>query len=79
MSKQKIKKGDLVKIITGDERGKTGKVIIVKKSDSLIKVQGISLVTKHYKAKNKDEKSEIKIFERFIKISNVKLVNLTSK
>ncbi len=67
----KIKKGTTVKILSGKDKGKIGKVIEIKKSENKVKVQGVSLVSKHYKAKKQDEKSEIKVFESFIHISNV--------
>ncbi len=66
-----IKKGVLVKIITGDDRGKEGKVLLVNQKKGLVKVEGIALVVKHYKAKRAQEKSEIKIRESFIHISNI--------
>ena len=72
---KKIIKGVVVKIITGDERGKSGKILEVNRKKGLVKVQGIGLVTKHYKARKKDEKSEIRVFERFIHISNVEYLS----
>jgi len=75
MSKAFLKKGDLVKIIIGKDKNKTGKILELKKNENLVKVQGIALVTKHYKARKKDEKSEIRVFERFIHISNVEKVS----
>ena len=43
----KIKKGDLVKVITGKDKDKTGKVLHVK--DGRVVVEGCNMVTKHYK------------------------------
>lgn len=71
----KITKNVTVKILSGDDKGKTGKVILVNKKKSLVKVEGINLVTKHYKARQANEKSGIKIFEHFIHISNVALIS----
>jgi large subunit ribosomal protein L24 len=73
--KNKIKKGDKVKVISGDDKGKEGLAIIIDRKKSLIKVEGINLVTRHYKAKQANEKSQIKIFEKFIHISNVALIS----
>ena len=75
VKKNKIIKGIVVKIITGDDKGKSGKILEINRKKNLVKVQGIALVTKHYKARKKDEKSEIKIFERFIHISNVEYLS----
>jgi large subunit ribosomal protein L24 len=69
-----IKIGDTVKIISGDDKGKQGKVkdFILKKRK--IKVEGIAVAVRHQKARSADEKSTKKIIERFIDISNVALV-----
>jgi large subunit ribosomal protein L24 len=71
----KIKKNIKVKIISGDEKGKEGNVIFVDRKKSLVKVEGVNLVTRHYKAKQANEKSGIKVFENFIHISNVALIS----
>jgi large subunit ribosomal protein L24 len=70
----KIKKDDQVLIISGDDKGKKGRVLEVKPKDFLIKVQGIGLKTCHKKAKRQGEKSGKFVCERFIHISNVILV-----
>jgi len=75
MSVCKIKKNIKVKIISGDEKGKEGNVIFVDRKKSLVKVEGVNLVTRHYKAKQANEKSGIKVFENFIHISNVALIS----
>lgn len=66
-----IKKNDKVKIISGDDKGKVGIVLEIVPKKGLIKVQGIGLVKKHFKAKSNYERSGIRIKERFIHISNV--------
>ena len=46
----KIKKGDLVVVIAGRDKGKQGRVLeVVKDSDRLV-VEGVQRVTKHVKA-----------------------------
>ena len=47
MAMNKIKKGDTVKVITGKDKGKEGKVIAVK--DGKVIVEGVNTVTKHTK------------------------------
>ena len=49
-TKFKIKKGDQVIVITGREKGKTGEVIEVQRSDDRVLVQGVNMVTKHVRA-----------------------------
>ena len=47
MAISKIKKGDTVRVISGVEKGKEGKVIEVK--NGKVKVEGVNMVTKHIK------------------------------
>ncbi len=70
-----IKKNSRVRVISGDEKGKEGNVIMINRKKSLIKIEGINLVTRHYKAKQANEKSGIRVFENFIHISNVALIS----
>ena len=43
----KIKKGDLVKIITGKDKDKTGKILAVNTKKNTVTVEGCNMVTKH--------------------------------
>ena len=47
MATSKIKKGDTVKVITGKDKGREGKVTSVK--DGKVVIEGINQVTKHTK------------------------------
>lgn len=68
-----IKKGDNVIVITGKDKGKTGKVLhSIPKSDSLI-IDGINIVKKHQKSKGQQQKGGIIEKPMPIHISNVKL------
>ncbi len=71
-----IKKGNQVKIITGQNKGKTGEVIEINRKLNKIKVKGINLVKKHQKP-TKENKGGIISKESFIHYSNVK--NLEAK
>ncbi len=66
--KLKIKKGALVEVITGSDKGKRGTVLEVNPRALRIKVQGVRVQTKH------DKKEGILKREGFIDYSNVKLV-----
>lgn len=46
---QKIKKGDTVMILSGKEKGKTGKVLEVMTDVDRVIVEGINTVTRHQK------------------------------
>jgi len=65
----KIKKGDTVKVITGKDKGKEGKVINV--SENKVLVEGVNTITKHSKASQANPKGGIIHQEAAIDISNV--------
>ena len=47
MAKFKIKKGDRVVVITGSDRGKTGEVLRVLRSEMRVLVQGVNMMKRH--------------------------------
>ena len=49
MAKLKIKKGDQVVVLTGKDKGKTGKVLQVIPTETRAVVQGLNLVRRHTK------------------------------
>lgn len=70
----KIKKGDTVKIISGKDRGKSGKVLKVDSKKRLIIVEGLNLVKKHKRPKRQGEKGEIIMVSRPISASKVLII-----
>ncbi|MEE4541842.1 50S ribosomal protein L24 [Streptomyces sp. V4-01] len=73
----KIKKGDLVQVITGKDKGKQGKVIVAFPREDRVLVEGVNRVKKHTKAGQTDRGSKtggIITTEAPIHISNVQLV-----
>jgi len=66
-----IKKGTQIKVICGKDKGKSGEVIEILKSQNMAKVKGINLVKKHQKT-TKEKKGGIISKENFIHISNLK-------
>ena len=69
-----VKKGDNVLVITGKDKGKTGKVTDVSPKSNKVLVDGINIVTKHQKARKQDEKSQIVKKNAPIEASNVMVV-----
>ena len=67
----KIKKNDMVKIIAGKDKDKTGKVLQVK--DGRVLVEGCNMVTKHTKPSAANPNGGIVNQEAPIDISNVML------
>lgn len=72
MAMTKIKKGDTVKVITGKDKGKEGKVLSVL--DGRIIVEGVNMVKKHSKANQQNPKGGIINQEAAIDASNVMYV-----
>ena len=78
----KIKKGDLVVVITGRDRGKQGRVLEVMKDSDRLVVEGVQRMTKHVKAGRSTRGTRtggIETIEAPIHISNVMLVDPQTK
>jgi large subunit ribosomal protein L24 len=71
--KSKFKKGDLVEIITGKDKGKQGKVI--QQLSERIMVEGLNMVKRHTKPSQKAPQGGIVEKEAGLHISNVLLVD----
>jgi large subunit ribosomal protein L24 len=80
-AKLRIKKGDLVQVITGakaergGDRGKQGRVIQVFPERQRVLVEGVNRITKHVKAGARGAAGGIQTQEAPIHISNVALVD----
>ncbi len=70
----KIKKGDKVKILTGKDKGKTGKVLQVFPSYNRASVEGLNLMIKHMRPRRQGEKGQRIEFPAPIHISNLMLI-----
>ena len=71
MSKLHIKKGDIVYVNTGEDRGKTGRVLKVLVDEQRAIVEGINMVTKHTKPSAKSPQGGRKETELSVHISNL--------
>ena len=71
----KIKKGDNVIVIAGNDKGRTGKVLTVIPDKSRVIVEGVSMVSKHTKPNAKNPQGGIVKQEAPIHVSNVALVD----
>ena len=77
MNKKKlhVNTGDTVKVIAGDERGKTGRVIAVNIEKQKVTIEGLNLVTKHSKPSAQNPQGGISKVEAPMHASNVALVD----
>jgi large subunit ribosomal protein L24 len=74
----RIKKDDTVVVITGKDKGKTGKVLKAMPKENKVIVQGVNVQAKHSKATQKSA-AEIKHIEGPIDASNVMLYDTKAK
>jgi large subunit ribosomal protein L24 len=70
-----IKKDDTVQVISGNHKGKSGKVLEVIASKSSAVVEGVNMVTKHIKPSAAKPEGGIEKTEAGIHISNLMLVD----
>ena len=75
MSTNKIKKGDLVKVIAGRDKDKEGKVIAVNQKDGTVLVEGVNMVTKHTKPSAANQNGGIVHQEGPVDVSNVMYIH----
>ena len=75
MNKLRIKKGDNVIVIAGNDKGKTGKVLSVAPAENRAIVEGVNLVSKHTKPNSKAPQGGIIKKEAPIHVSNLSLID----
>jgi len=75
MQKFHVKKGDLVVVISGTEKGKRGKILEVVRGDNRILVEGVKMIKKCLKKNTNQNRPQGAIIDRegTIHISNVML------
>ena len=59
MSKIRVKKGDFVKVISGKDKGKEGKVLRNIPKEGKVVVEGVNMVTRHVKPSQKNPQAGI--------------------
>ncbi|HHB1715836.1 TPA: 50S ribosomal protein L24 [Listeria monocytogenes] len=70
-----VKKGDKVKVITGKDKGKSGKVLAAFPKKDRVLIEGINMVKKHTKPSNVNPQGGILNVEAPIHVSNVMLLD----
>ena len=73
--KMRITKGDTVRVMRGDDKGKEGKVTRVYPKTGRVMVDGVNIVKKHRKARRPEEQSGIIEMPAPIHVSNVMLLD----
>jgi large subunit ribosomal protein L24 len=77
MTKKKlhIKKGDIVKVLTGEDKGQQGRVLKIDVKKNRAIVEGINMVSKHTKPNAKNSEGGIIKQEAGIHVSNLMLID----
>ena len=70
----KIKTGDKVVVLSGKDKGKTGKVISADPKNGKVIVEGVNVATKHQKPKKQGQDGGIMKIETPVYVSKVQLV-----
>ena len=73
-----LKKGTQVKIISGEDKGKTGEILEIDRKLNKVKVKAINMIKRHLKP-TKENKGGIISKENFIHQSNVKNIDIKKK
>ncbi len=74
MSKLKLKKGDTVRVISGESRGKEGKIVSIDTTKMRVIVEGVNMISKHAKPNAQQPNGGIVKKEGSIHISNLMFV-----
>ena len=78
-AKLSIKKGDTVKVIAGESKGKEGKVLEVDIAKQKAIVEGANLISKHTKPNAQNAQGGIEKKEAGIHVSNLMVIDNTGK
>jgi len=70
-----VTKGDTVRVVRGDDKGKEGKVLRVYPKTGRVTVEGINIVKKHRRARTAEEQSGIIEMPAPMHASNVMLLD----
>ncbi|MFP4527557.1 MAG: 50S ribosomal protein L24 [Candidatus Kapaibacterium sp.] len=73
--KLKIKKGDIVEVITGDDKGATGRVLETYPKEQRILVEGVNIHKRHTRPSPQNQKGGIVDKELPMHYSNVMIVD----
>lgn len=75
----KLKKNDLVKVLTGKDKGKSGRILEVDAEKGRVLVEGLNMKKKTVRPRNQQEKGGIIEVEGYLHISNVAMMTKNGK
>lgn len=71
----KLKKNDKVKVISGNNKGKEGKILKIYRDKDRVIVEGVNIIKRHTRPNQKNPQGGISQKEASIHISNVMLID----
>lgn len=74
MNNLHVRKGDNVKVLTGKDKGKTGKIMATDPKTRMVLVEGVNMATHHIKPRSATEQGGRKTVEAPIAASNVQII-----
>ncbi|MBL7999764.1 MAG: 50S ribosomal protein L24 [Candidatus Kapabacteria bacterium] len=77
--KTKIKKGDVVAVISGKDKGKQGRVIQIDRTKMRVTIEGVNIRKKHMRPSQSNPDGGIISMEMPIHYSNVNLLDASGK
>ena len=72
--KMKIKKGDMVRVLSGESRGKEGKVLAVYPREARVIVEWVNVARRKRRARRAGEKGQVVLVTMPIHLSNVRAI-----
>lgn len=75
IKKLHIRKGDTVKVITGDNKGQTGRVLRINHDKGTAIVEGINLISRHTKPNKENPQGGVVKKEAAVQVSNLMLID----
>jgi large subunit ribosomal protein L24 len=72
--KLRLKKGDVVIVVSGNDQGKKGKILSIDKKRGRIIVEGVHMIKKHMRPRKQGDQGGIIEKEAALHLSNIKLV-----
>ena len=72
--KIRLKKGDLVRVMTGKDKGRDGKILLIDRKRDRVVIEGINMITRHQKPNAAHPQGGLIKKEASIHISNVMLL-----
>lgn len=70
----RLKKGDKIKVLSGKDRGKSGKILAILNKESKVLLDGLNVYKKHKRGRRQGEKGEVVLVPRPLAASKVVLI-----